>query len=141
MLKEENKKDAGENKLVYKTTLFTGILFMVIALERGLSINNIIVGSATNDISKYYAASAIIDSSLSSILMSLVSIWVLFLASPLKKLQRRAWWQGMIIGVAFTLFGAVLWWKYPSSVHLPVFMLLGLMLFFPLAIFSGKFRN
>ena len=114
---------------------------MIIALERGLSVNNIVIGAITNDISKHYSASAIIDSSLSSILMFLVSIWVLFLSSSLKKLERSAWWQGIIISIAFILFGCGFWYRYPTSVHLPGFILLGLILFVPLMMFAREFKS
>jgi hypothetical protein len=83
----------------------------------------------------------IIDWALSSSLMLLVGIWVLFLSSPLKKLQRRAWWQAIIISLVFIFFGAGFWLQYPKSIHLPGFILVGLILFVPLIMFAGKFKS
>ncbi|HLK31190.1 MAG TPA: hypothetical protein VKT28_21600 [Puia sp.] len=141
MQKDENKKPVSESKLVYRSALLTGFLVIGAALFRALSVNNLVIGAATNDISKHYSTSVIIDWSLSSAMMLLVGIWVLFLSSSLKKLQRKAWWQGIIISLFFILFGAGFWYRYPKSIHLPGFILLGLILFVPLLIFGGKFKS
>ena len=141
MQKDENKTIVHENKIVYRCALLASILIIGAALLRALSVNNLIIGATTNDISKHYSASVIIDWSLSSIMMLLVGIWILFLSSSLKKLQRKAWWQGIIIGLAFMLFGSGFWYQYPKSIHLPAFILLGLLLFVPLIMFAGKFKS
>ena len=141
MQKDENKNIVRDNKIVYRSALLTGILIIGAAMFRALSVNNLIIGATTNDISKHYSTSVIIDWSLSSILMLLVGIWVLFLSSSLKKLQRKAWWQGIIISLAFILFGSFFWYHYPKSIHLPAFILLGLILFVPLIMFAGRFKS
>lgn len=141
MLKDENKTVIHENYIVYRCALLAGVLIIGAALVRALSVNNLVIGAATNDISKHYSSSVIIDWSLSSTMMLLVGIWVLFLSSSLKKLQRKAWWQGIIISLAFILFGGGFWYRYPSSIHLPGFILLGLILFVPLMMFAGKFNH
>jgi len=134
-------KPASESKMVYRCALLAGIAMIGAALLIALSVNNLIVGEAANDISKHLSSSIIIHWSLSGAMLFLVGIWVLFLLSPLKKLQRRAWWQGIIIGLVLMLFGAGFWWKYPSSIHLPGFILLGAILFVPLLAVTAKFRN
>ncbi len=141
MQKDENKTIVRENKIVYRCALFAGILIIFASLFRALSVNNLVIGASTNDISKHYSTSVIIDWALSSSLMLLVGIWVLFLSSPLKKLQRRAWWQAIIISLVFILFGAGFWLRYPKSIHLPGFILVGLILFVPLILFAGKFKS
>jgi hypothetical protein len=141
MQKDENKTVIHENYIVYRCALLTGVLIIGAALLRALSVNNLVIGAATNDISKHYSSSVIIDWSLSSTMMLLVGIWVLFLSSSLKKLQRKAWWQGIIISLAFILFGSGFWYRYPSSIHLPGFILLGLILSVPLIIYAGKFKS
>jgi hypothetical protein len=130
-----------ENKIVYRCTLLAGILIIGAALLRALSVNNLVIAASTGDISKHYAAAVVIDWILASAMMFLVGVWVLFLATPLKKLQRRAWWQAIIISLAFILFGSGFWYRYPRSIHLPGFILLGLILFVPLIMLAGKFRN
>jgi hypothetical protein len=141
MQKDENKIFVPENKIIYRCALLAGILIISGALFRALSVNNLVIGANTNDISRHYSTSVIIDWSLSSVMMLLVGVWVLFLSSSLKKLQRKAWWQGIIISLAFILFGGGFWYHYPRSIHLPGFILLGLILFIPLIIFSGKFKS
>ena len=129
-----------ENKTVFRCALIAGILIMGASLLRALSVNNLVIATSTGDISKHYSAAVVIDWTLASVMMFLVGIWILFLAVPLKKLQRRAWWQAIIISLAFILFGSGFWYRYPRSIHLPGFVLLGLILFVPLIFYAGKFK-
>ena len=130
-----------EKKIVYRCSLLTGILLIIAALARGISINNLIIAAATGDISKHYAASVLVDWSFSSLLLFLIAIWVLFLAGDLRKLQRRAWSQACLIGLALTLFGGGFWYKYPSSLHIPFFLATGLLLLVPLLLYSRQFKQ
>jgi hypothetical protein len=130
-----------ENKIVYRCALLAGILIIGAGLSMALSVNNLVIASNTGDINKNYSASVVIHWALASALMLLVGIWVLFLSSALKKLQRSAWWQGIIISLAFILFGSSFWYRYPTSIHLPGFILLGLILFVPLIMYAGKFKS
>jgi hypothetical protein len=141
MQKDENIKKAGECRLMYRCALLAGLMMMGAAMLIAVSVNNLVVGAITNDISKNFSSSIIIHWSLSGAMMLLTGIWVLFLSTPLKKLERRAWWQGIIIGLVFILFGGGFWWRYPSSIHLPGFILIGLTLLVPLIMFAGKFKN
>jgi hypothetical protein len=130
-----------ENKIVYRCVLLAGILIMGAALVMALSVNNLVIAASTGDISKSYSASVVIHWALASSMMFLVGVWVLFLAAPLKKLQRRAWWQAIIVSLTLIFFGSSFWYRYPKSIHLPGFILLGLILFVPLIMFAGKFKN
>ncbi|MBS1667290.1 MAG: hypothetical protein JST58_07935 [Bacteroidetes bacterium] len=138
-MQTENKPQTRENKLVYWAALLAGFLLIAGSLIRALSINNLVVASSTGDISKHYSNSVIIDWALASILMLLVGVWLLFLASPLKKRQRRAWWQAFIISLSLISFGAGFFYRFPQSIHLAVFVLIGLLLFLPLILFVGRF--
>lgn len=126
---------------MHRCALLAAILMIGAALLIAVSVNNLVIANSTGDISKHYAASVVIHWTLASALMLLVGVWVLFLAGPLKKLQRRAWWQAMIISLVFILFGSGFWYRYPGSIHLPGFILLGLILFVPLVIYAGKFKS
>ena len=141
MQKSENKNIIHENKIVYRSAMLAGILMIGAALFIALSVNNLVIAASTYDISKHYAASVIIHWALSGTMMFLVGVWVLFLSAPLKKLQRKAWWQAIIISFAFILFGGGFWYRYPTSIHLPGFILLGLILFVPLMMYAGKFKS
>ncbi len=136
----ENSKPR-ENKTVYRCTLLAGMLMIGAALLIALSVNNLVVGAGTGDINKNYSASVVIHWALAGTLMFLVGVWVLFLAAPLKKWERRAWWQAIIISISFISFGSSFWYRYPGSVHLPGFILLGLILLVPLIINAGKFKS
>jgi hypothetical protein len=129
-----------ENKTVYLFSILTGFLIIGAALVRALSVNNLFVAANTGDISKHYSTSVVIDWTLSTVMMLLVGIWILFLASPLKKGQRRAWWQAFVISIFFMAFGGGFWYRYQQSIHLAGFALLGLMLFIPLILFVRRFK-
>jgi hypothetical protein len=129
-----------ENKIIYRCAVFVGISLIVAALSRAISVNNLVVAVTTGDISQHYAASILIDWSLSCLMLLLVAIWIFFLSIDLRKLQRKAWVQTILIGVALTVFGGSFWYQYPSSIHLLLFFLLGLILLFPLFIYRKQFK-
>jgi len=141
MQKDKNNTRTRENKTVYRCALLAGVLIIGEALLMALSVNNLVVAASTGDINKNYSVSVVIHWALAGTMMFLVGVWVLFLASPLKKWERRAWWQGIIISLSFISFGGSLWYRYPKSIHLPGFILLGLILIVPLIINAGKFKS
>jgi hypothetical protein len=104
-----------ENKIVYRCTLVSAALLIIAALYHGVGVNNIVIAASVGDISKHYATSVLIDGILSSILLLLIAIWILFLAGDLKRGKRKAWWQAVLIGFAIAAFGGALWFRYPTS--------------------------
>jgi hypothetical protein len=129
-----------ESKIIYRCAVFVAVSLVIAALSIGIGVNNLVIGVATGDISQHYAASILIDWSMSSLMLLLVAIWIFFLSIDLRKLQRKAWTQAVLIGVALAVFGASFWYQYPSSLHLPLFLLLGLVLLFPLFIYRKHFK-
>jgi len=129
-----------ENKTVYLFSILCGISIIGAALIRALSVNNLFVAANIGDISKHYSTSVVIDWTLSSAMMLLVGLWILFLASPLKKGLRRAWWQAFLISIVLMSFGGGFWYRYQESIHLMGFAILGLMLFLPLIFFVRRFK-
>ena len=77
----------------------------------------------------------------SSIILPLSGIWVLFLVRDLKRLDRRAWWQAVLIGLAYTggAIAAIRW--SGVQIHLLLFALIGLLLFIPMLIWAGSFSS
>ncbi len=130
-----------ENKIVYRCTLVSAALLIIAALYHGISINNIVIAASTGDISKHFATSVLIDGILSAMLLLLIAIWILFLAGDLKRGKRKAWWQAVLIGFIISAFGAALWFRYPTSIHLPAFLLTGLILLLPLIFYGKNFRE
>jgi len=129
-----------ENRIIFGCAILVAISLIIASLSRAINVNNLVVGVTTGDIAHHYAGSVMIDGSLSSMLLALIAIWIFFLSGDLRKLQRRAWAQAVLIGVALTVFGACFWYQYPSSLHLPALALLGLILLLPLFYYSKDFK-
>ncbi len=129
-----------ESKLLYLASIFVGLLLILASLSRAVSLNNFYVALHTGDINKSYAPSVIINWALSSFLLFLVGVWLLYLARDLRRRMRRAWSQALIIGLVITIFGAAFWMQYPTSLHLAGFLALGLLLLIALFI-SGRIKK
>jgi hypothetical protein len=129
------------NNTLYGLTILAGSLLILAASARALSINNLIIAINTGDISKQFAASILINGASSSVLLFLVGVWVLFLSSDLRKLQRRARVQAIFISLSLILFSGGFWIRYPGSLHLGFFFLVGILLFLPLVLYSKEFKH
>lgn len=77
----------------------------------------------------------------SGVMLLLSASWAFFLAGELRQLKRRAWWQGIVLGLGYA-GGAVLAMMVTGfQPHLAAFMLIGLLLLVPLVIWAGHFRR
>lgn len=77
----------------------------------------------------------------STVMLVLSGIWVLFLAPELKQLKRRAWWQGIFIGLGYTGGAAVAIAVTQVQAHLIFYGVVGLLLLLPLLRWAGSFRS
>ena len=77
----------------------------------------------------------------SSIMLALSAVWTFFLAGELRKLKRRAWWQGILLGLGYTGGSAFGMATVGVQPHLVAFMLIGLVLLLPLIIWAGHFKS
>lgn len=77
----------------------------------------------------------------SAMMLVLSGIWVLFLAGELRQLKRRAWWQGIFVGLGYSgsAIGCMLMTGFYA--HLAGYALIGLLLLVPLLMWAGSFRN
>ena len=77
----------------------------------------------------------------SSVMLFLSALWVFFLAKDLLQLRRRAWWQGILIGLGYTggAAGAMIWAGIQP--HLVAFAVIGLTLLIPLLLETGAFQT
>ena len=77
----------------------------------------------------------------SAIMLFLSAIWVFFLARDLARLQRRAWWQGVLIGLGYFggAIGAMAWAGIQP--HLIAFAFIGLFLLGPLLLWARAFSS
>jgi hypothetical protein len=77
----------------------------------------------------------------SSMMLFLSGIWVLFLARDLGRFQRRAWWQGVLVGLGYAggSITAMSW----AGIQAPLVLtfILGLLLLLPLLMRSGAFKS
>ena len=76
----------------------------------------------------------------SAMMLLLSSIWTFFVAGELRQLKRRGWWQGLFIGLGYTLGPAGCMAIAGVQAHLVGFMLIGLFLLVPLIVWAGHFR-
>jgi len=77
----------------------------------------------------------------SSVMLFLSGMWVFFLVRDLGQLRRRAWWQGVLIGLGYTggATGAMVWAGIQA--HLVAFAMIGLLLLIPLLLNAGQFKG
>ena len=77
----------------------------------------------------------------SGVMLFLSAAWIFFLARDLGRLQRRAWWQAVLIGLGYSAgaFGAMAWAGIQA--HLIAFALIGLLLLVPLLLWARAFSS
>jgi hypothetical protein len=131
-----------KEKFIYRSAKLSGILLMLAAgLHASLGTAEILTAIKTEDIRPTMVATVKNVWLYSSIMLFLSGIWVLFIAKDLRRLQRRAWWQAVFIGLGYTVgsIGAMAWTSV--QVHLLAFALIGSLLLLPALLFTGSFRS
>ena len=132
----------GKGKLFYRSAKLVGACLMVATfLHATLGTAEVITAIKTGGIMPSMISTLKNVWVFSSIMLFLSAVWVLFLAKDLGRLQRRAWWQGVFLGLGYTggSIGAMLW--AGVQVHLLAFALIGLVLLLPLLIWANAFKN
>ena len=132
----------AKEKIIYSTARLTGFLLL------GASIIHSTVGSAevlnaikTGQVRQPASDNLMAVWIFSSIWVFLSGLWVLFIAAELRKLMRKAWWQGVLIGLGYSAgaIGAIA--TVGFYIHLAAFGLIGLLLLLPLLFWAGSFRG
>lgn len=77
----------------------------------------------------------------STIMLALSAAWTFFIAPGLRQLSRRAWWQGLLIGLGYTGGSAFCMATIGIRPHLVLFMLIGLVLLLPLLVWITHFKS
>ena len=77
----------------------------------------------------------------STIMLALSAAWTFFIAPGLRQLNRRAWWQGLLIGLGYTGGSAFCMATIGVRPHLVLFALIGLVLLLPLLVWIRHFRS
>ena len=129
-----------ENKIIYRCAIATGLLLIFTSVIHSLNISETVIAIKTGDIAASYAPYASSMWIFSAMSMFLLGTWILFLSADLKRLMRKAWWQAIINAFALSAFGLYNWIQYPKAFHFLYFLLLGIILLFPLIINARKFK-
>ena len=131
-----------KGKLFYRSAKLVGVFLMVATfLHATLGTAEVITAIKTGGIMPSMISTLKNVWIFSSIMLFLSAVWVLFLAKDLGRLQRRAWWQGVFLGLGYTgaSIGAMLWAGVQA--HLLAFALIGLVLLLPLLIWIRAFKE
>jgi hypothetical protein len=75
----------------------------------------------------------------STMMLLLSGIWTLFVAGELRQMHRRAWWQGIFIGLGYTGGSIGCMAAFGVYTHLLLFAVIGLILLVPLIVWAGHF--
>lgn len=129
-----------ENKIMYRCAIATGLLLIFTSVIHSLNITETFIAIKTGDVAASYASSATAMWIFSGMSMFLIGVWILFLAKDLKRLMRKAWWQGIVISLSLFAFGIGCWLQYPKVFHFLYFSLIGLILLLPLIMNARKFH-
>lgn len=132
----------SKEKTIYGCARLTGILLLGAAVVHAiLGGAEVLMAIKTGDVRASMVDTFRIIWIYSTIMLILSGIWTLFLAAELRQLKRRAWWQGLFIGLGYTggSIGAIAATRV--HVHLILFALIGLLLLVPLVRWAGSFRG
>lgn len=132
----------GKEKIVYTSARLTGILLLgATVLHSTLGTAEVMTAIKTGDVRSGMADTFVAIWIFSSVMLLLSAIWVLFLAAELRQLKRRAWWQGIFIGLGYTAGAIACMGMTAIYAHLVGFMLIGLILLGPLLAWAGHFHS
>ena len=132
----------SKEKTISSCARIAGILLLVCSvLHATLGTSDVLMGIKTGDVRASMADTVRTIWIYSTIMLVLSGIWTLFLAGELKQLKRRAWWQGIFIGLGYTggSVGAIMATKVQP--HLIFYGVIGLLLLLPLIFWAGSFRS
>ena len=129
-------------KIYYRSARLTGILLLIATvlhstLGTAEVITTIKVGGVMASMVPFLKNVWIY----SSVMLFLSALWAFFLAKDLLQLRRRAWWQGILLGLAYTggAAGSMFWAGVQA--HLVAFAGIGLVLLIPLILGAGAFKS
>ena len=125
---------------VYRCALLVGIMLILLAaLHAVLGLNEILSAIRVGDIGKDFAVTIMISWIFTGLALFLIGAWILFLSKDLKRLERKAWWQGFFVAGSLSAFGGACWYYFPQAYFLIGFMLIGLILLIPLLLYAPRY--
>lgn len=132
----------AKEKILYNCARYTGFMLLgATVLHATLGTAEVLNGIKVGDVRPAIAETLRTIWIYSTIMLFLSACWTFFIARGLRELSRRAWWQGVLIGLGYA--GGAIFTMAVIGVrpHLVAFAVIGLFLLVPLLIFSGAFRS
>ena len=130
----------SKERTIYACARLTGILLLgASVLHATLGSAEVMMAVKTGDVRSSMQDTLHVIWIYSSVMLVLSGIWALFLAAELRQLKRRAWWQGVLLGLGYAggSIGAMV--ATQVYVHLVMFALIGLLMLIPLLRWAGHF--
>ena len=132
----------SKEKTIHSCARLAGYLLLAASVLQGtLGTSEVLMGIKTGDVRESMADTFRVIWIYSSVMLVLSGIWTLFLAAELKQLKRRAWWQGLFIGLGYSGGSIAAIAITQVYVHLVFFTLVGLLLLLPLMMWAGSFKS
>lgn len=130
----------AKERIITGCARLAGVLLMLSAIPHAtLGMAEVITSIKTGDVRSSMAGTFRAIWIFSSVMLLLSGLWALFVAGELKQLKARAWWQGIIIGVAYTGWAIGSMVMVGVAAHLVAFAFIGLLLVIPLVIWAPHF--
>lgn len=132
----------AKERIIYNSARFTGFLLLgATVLHATLGTAEVMTGIKVSDVRPDISETLRIIWIYSSIMLFLSACWTFFIAGELRQLSRRAWWQGVLIGLGYAGGSIFAMATIGVRPHLVAFALIGLFLLVPLLIFAGHFKS
>lgn len=132
----------AKEKIIANCARIAGILLLLSVITHStLGWAEVMTAIKLGDINKGMANTVKSIWIFSAMMLVLSGVWTLFLVSELRQLKRRAWWQGVFIGLGYSVSAIVCMLMTEFYAHLAGYALIGLLLLIPLIIWAGSFKN
>lgn len=129
-----------KEKLASGCARLAGILLLLVSIPHAtVGLAEVLTAIKTGDVRPGMAATFRAIWMYSSVMLVLSGLWALFIAGELAQLKRRAWWQGIIIGLGYAGWAIGSMAMTGISGHLAAFAAIGLLLLAPLLIRARRF--
>jgi hypothetical protein len=130
----------AREKIIYNCARLTGFLLLGATVLHGtLGTAEVMTAIKLGDVAPSMQETFRVVWVYSTIMLALSAAWTFFIAAGLRQLSRRAWWQGLLIGLGYTGGSAFCMAAIGVRPHLVMFMLIGLVLLLPLLVWIRSF--
>jgi cytochrome bd-type quinol oxidase subunit 2 len=130
----------AKDRLIAGCVRLAGILLVLAVIPHAtLGMAEVLTAIKTGDIRASMADTSRAIWIFSTMMLLLSGIWALFVAGELRHLKSRAWWQGVILGLAYAGGSIACMAIVGVYAHLVAFALIGLLMLVPLLIGAPRF--